>query len=83
MILKSKRPTVGWAVLSAKGIHKIKKMWQPNQIYGKGDFPHSLGRGIWIIGGWEKGANLMNGPRDRVGLEMGREPSAPYTKKQS
>ena len=25
----------------------------------------------------------MNGPRDRVGLEMGREPSAPYTKKQS
>ena len=66
-----------------KAFTKSKKMWQPNQIYGKGDFPHSLGRGIWIIGGWEKGANLMNGPRDRVGLEMGREPSAPYTKKQS
>ena len=67
--------------------HSQNKKKCDNQIKftakGTFQFPQSLGRGIWIIGGWEKGANLMNGPRDRVGLEMGREPSAPYTKKQS
>lgn len=60
-----------------------KNVTTKSNLQQRGLSSHSLGRGIWIIGGWEKGANLMNGPRDRVGLEMGREPSAPYTKKQS